>query len=257
MLNRPFVIVIPFTFALAISLNVARAADGPDYGRDVRPILSQFCFKCHGPDETKREAELRLDLREEAVKPASSGERPIVPTEPAASELIRRILSTDGDLQMPPPSAKAVLSNAQKKTLQDWIAAGAEYKPHWSFVPPVRPALPSVSQQSWPRGGIDTLILSKLESERLAPSPEADRMALIRRVSFDLIGLPPSPEEADEFLNDPSPDAYEKLIDRVLASPHYGERWGRRWLDLARYADSNGYEKDRTRSIWPYRDWVI
>ena len=257
MLNRSFAMVSHLALALAISVTVAQAADGPDYGRDVRPILSQFCFKCHGPDETKREAELRLDLREEAIKPASSGERPIVPTEPAASELIRRILSTDGDLQMPPPSAKAVLSDAQKKTLQDWVAAGAEYKPHWSFVPPLRPVVPSVAQGSWPRNGVDALILSKLESEHLAPSPEADRTTLIRRVSLDLIGLPPSPEEADEFLNDLAPDAYEKLVDRLLASPHYGERWGRRWLDLARYADSNGYEKDRTRSIWPYRDWVI
>lgn len=238
-------------------LTVAAAADGPDYGRDVRPILSQFCFKCHGPDETKREAGLRLDLREAAVKKAESGEQPIVPGEPAASELIRRIHSTDTELQMPPASTKLQMSAAQKETLKKWIAAGAEYKPHWSFVPPERTTLPRVSKTGWPRGGIDTFILAKLEAEKLNPSAEADRYTLIRRVSLDLIGLPPTPEEADEFVNDQSPDAYERLIDRLLASPHYGERWGRRWLDLARYADTNGYEKDRTRSIWPYRDWVI
>lgn len=237
--------------------SVAHAAEAPDYGRDVRPILSQFCFKCHGPDETKREAGLRLDLREEAVQPAASGERPIVPTEPAASELIRRITASDPDEQMPPPSAKLHLSAAQKQILHQWIAAGAEYKPHWSFVPPHRPAIPQVRQLEWTRVPFDTFVVSRLESEGLSPSPAADRYALIRRVSLDLIGLPPSAEEADEFIADSAPDAYERLVDRLVASPHYGERWARRWLDLARYADTNGYEKDRTRSVWPYRDWVI
>lgn len=236
---------------------VARGDDAPDYGRDVRPILSQFCFKCHGPDETKREAGLRLDLREEAVKPAASGERPIVPTEPEASELIRRIKSSDADEQMPPPSAKLHLTPAQKQTLQKWIAAGAEYKPHWSFVPPQRPAVPLTRHAVWARVPFDAFIASRLETEGLSPSLPADRYTLIRRVSLDLIGLPPSADEADEFVNDPAPDAYERLIDRLVASPHYGERWARRWLDLARYADTNGYEKDRTRSVWPYRDWVI
>lgn len=259
MRTRRLAVIWLLAYSIAESLCCGKltAAEGPDYGRDVRPILSQFCFKCHGPDETKREAGLRLDLRDEAIKPASSGERPIVPTEPAASELIRRLHSADPDEQMPPASAKMVLSAAQKAILRDWIAAGAEYKPHWSFVPPQQPPLPVIARHDWPRGGLDTFILSKLEAERLAPSPEADRYTLIRRTSLDLIGLPPSPEEADEFVNDSSPDAYERLIDRLLASPHYGERWGRRWLDLARYADTNGYEKDRTRSIWPYRDWVI
>lgn len=236
---------------------VANADDAPDYGRDVRPILSQFCFKCHGPDETKREAGLRLDLREEAVKPAASGERPIVPTEPKASELIRRIHATDPDEQMPPASAKLNLSAAQKQILQEWIAAGAEYKPYWSFVPPQRPALPMTRRHDWARVPFDSFIAARLDAEGLSPSPTADRYTLIRRVSLDLIGLPPSAEEADEFVNDPAPDAYERLVDRLVASPHYGERWARRWLDLARYADTNGYEKDRTRSVWPYRDWVI
>ncbi|MBS0206014.1 MAG: PSD1 domain-containing protein [Planctomycetes bacterium] len=242
---------------IGLGSSTSRAAEAPDYGRDVRPILSQFCFKCHGPDETKREAGLRLDLRDEAIRAAGSGERPIVPTEPAASEMIRRIHSTDPDEQMPPPSTKQQLSLAQKEILRQWIAAGAEYKPHWSFVPPQRPALPAVKLTSWPRRGLDNFVLHRLEAEQMSPSSEADRYTLIRRLSLDLIGLPPTPDEADEFVADSSPDACEKWIDRLQASPHYGERWARRWLDLARYADTNGYEKDRGRSIWPYRDWVI
>lgn len=233
------------------------AADAPDYGRDVRPILSQFCFKCHGPDETKREAGLRLDVRDEAVKPASSGERPIVPTEPAASELIRRIHSAEPDERMPPASTKMQMTDAQKSVLHRWIAAGAEYKAHWSFVPPQRPTVPLIDGSRWSRGAIDSLVLSRLAAEQMRPSPDADRLTLIRRAAFDLTGLPPGVEEADEFANDQRPDAYERVLDRLLASPSYGERWARRWLDLARYADTNGYEKDRTRSVWPYRDWVI
>ena len=238
-------------------LSSVHADEGPDYGQDVRPILSQFCFKCHGPDEAKREAGMRLDLREEAIRTAGSGERPIVPGEPGASELIRRLHSADPDQRMPPASTKMQLSEAQKETLRKWIASGATYKPHWSFVAPQRPSVPPVQNPSWSRSPIDRFILAKLESENLSPSEEADRYTIVRRVFLDLIGLPPSPDEADEFVNDRSPDAYERLVDRLLASPHYGERWGRRWLDLARYADTNGYEKDRSRSIWPYRDWVI
>lgn len=256
-MNNINVIRQTLTVCVTLIAAAACAADGPDYGRDVRPILSQYCFKCHGPDETKRQAEMRLDQRDEAVKPAGSGERPIVPTEPAASELIRRINSSDPDEQMPPPSTKLQLSAAQKETLRKWIAAGAEYKPHWAFVPPQRPKVPSVQNAHWPRGGIDNFIFAKLHDQRLSPSPVADRYTLIRRASLDLIGLPPTIDEVDDFLNDKSPDAYERLIDRLLASPHYGERWARRWLDLARYADTNGYEKDRARSVWPYRDWVI
>lgn len=250
---------ISFRLAAALSLvwTARIMAEDPDYGRDVRPILSQFCFKCHGPDETRREAGLRLDQSDEATKPAGSGERPIVPTEPDASELIRRINSADPDQHMPPPSTKLQLSDAQKNTLRRWIASGAKYRPHWSFVPPQRPAVPAVKQSAWPRGGLDSFVLSRLETEHLSPSDDADRYTLIRRVSLDLVGLPPSPDEVDEFVGDSAPDAYERLIDRLLASPRYGERWARRWLDLARYADTNGYEKDRSRSVWPYRDWVI
>ncbi len=234
----------------------------PDFSRNVRPILSQHCFKCHGPDDAAREAKLRLDVRESAIARAESGKTPIVPGQPAASELIRRIDSHDADAMMPPAAANKPLSNDERRILRAWVAAGAEYKPHWAFVPPRQVPPPRVAQRTdvpLSRNPIDDFVRAQLASSGLGlqPSPEADRYTLIRRVSLDLIGLPPTPAEADAFVNDTSPNAYERLVDRLLASPHYGERWGRRWLDVARYADTNGYEKDRGRSIWPYRDWVI
>ena len=232
-------------------------AAGPDFAREVRPVLSNRCFKCHGPDEGHREAGLRLDLREEALRELDSGTRAIVPGHPDDSELIARITSTDPDLVMPPPHAKIVLTDRERQILTDWIAAGAEYRPHWAFVKPVRPDPPTVNHAAWPKNEIDRFVLARLEQEGLAPSPEADRATLCRRVYLDLVGLPPTTAELDAFLADTSPDAYEQLVDRLLASPRYGERWARRWLDLARYADTNGYEKDRDRQIWPYRDWVI
>ncbi len=227
-----------------------------EFLRDVRPILSAHCFKCHGPDELTRKGGLRLDVREDALLPAKSGKRALVPGDVAASALVERLFTSDEDEVMPPPAAKKALSEAQKEILRRWVREGAEYRPHWAFVPPVRPAVPEVS------GGangdpIDTFIRERLAREGLSPAGEADRLTLIRRVSLDLIGLPPTPEEADAFRRDGSPDAYERLVDRLLASKHYGERWARRWMDLARYADTNGYEKDRVRSMWPWRDWVI
>ncbi len=245
------------------------AAEPIDYARDVRPILSQFCFRCHGPDEGSREAGLRLDLRESALKPAESGERAIVPNQPANSELLKRIESTDSDSVMPPPSTKKVLTATQKATLKRWIEAGAPYQDHWAFRLPQASPLPAVQQRSWPRNEIDRFVLAKLEAAGLQPAPQADPYTLLRRASLDLIGLPPTIEEADLFLKEVKEEsaasddsqglnrAYERLIDRLLASPQYGERWARRWLDLARYADTNGYEKDRARTVWPYRDWVI
>ena len=235
---------------------LSRAAE-VDFLRDVRPILSSYCFKCHGPDESTRKAGLRLDIREEALKPAKSGELAIVPEDSEKSELVRRILTSDEDDLMPPPSAKHPLTSAQKDILKRWVAAGAEYKPHWSFENPRQTPLPEVKDRAWPRNEIDYFILARLEKEGLKPSEQADKHTLVRRLYLDLIGLPPTPEQADAFVNDDSGNACENLVDSLLASPHYGERWARRWLDLARYADTNGYEKDRPRSIWPYRDWVI
>lgn len=228
-----------------------------DFAREVRPILASRCFKCHGPDDQTRKAGLRLDLREAAIRPPAKGPPAIVPGQPAASALISRVLSADPDEVMPPPATKWTLTEAEKRTFERWVAEGAEYRAHWAFVPPVRPPLPEVNDRRWARHPIDRFVYARLEAEGLEPSPPADRRTLVRRVYLDLIGLPPTPEEAAAFLQDRAPGAYERLVDRLLASPHYGERWARRWLDLARYADTNGYEKDRPRSVWPWRDWVI
>jgi len=246
----------PILALLLASLSEASGAE-VEFNRDVRPILARHCFKCHGPDEGARKAKLRLDERAAAVSEAKSGLHAIVPGKPQDSELLRRISSAEASEVMPPPAAKNPLTEAEKQILGKWVAAGAEYKQHWAFVRPVQAPLPKVRNVAWPQNAIDYFVLARLEAEHLQPAPQADRYTLARRVYLDLIGLPPTPDEADAFVNDPAPDAYEKLVDRLLASPHYGERWARRWLDLARYADTNGYEKDRVRSIWPYRDWVI
>ena len=242
--------------AAAIKGNVS-PPEKLDYAKDVRPILAGHCFKCHGQDEGARKAKLRLDVREEALKPAKSDEVAIVPGKPDKSELVRRIFSTDEDELMPPPAAKKPLTAEEKELLKRWIAEGAEYKAHWAFAAPKQAALPKVHDKSWPRNAIDNFVLARLEQEGLKPSPRADKYSLVRRLYLDLTGLPPTPAEADAFVNDATSAAYEKLVDKLLASPHYGERWARRWLDLARYADTNGYEKDRQRSIWPWRDCVI
>ncbi len=228
-----------------------------DFTREVRPILASHCFKCHGQDEGARKAGMRLDVRENAIKPAKSGELPIVPGKPDESELVYRIFSTNEDDLMPPPDAKNPLAPAEKEILKQWITEGAKYEPHWAFIAPKQLRLPKVHDKSWPHNAIDYFVLTQLEKEGLRPSSPADKYTLVRRLYLDVIGLPPTPAQADAFVNDASPDAYERLVDQLLASPHYGERWARRWLDLARYADTNGYEKDRPRSIWPWRDWVI
>ena len=242
---------------------VAGAAPGKepappvDFRLEVRPILAGHCFKCHGPDDGARQADLRLDNRDGALKGGKSGKPAVVPHKPGLSELVRRTSAPDPKALMPPPAANLPLTAEQRDILRRWVADGAEYQPHWAFVKPVLPPLPEVKHKDWCRNEIDRFILARLDQENLPPSEPADRYTLVRRVSLDLIGLPPTPEEADAFVNDASPDAYEKLVDRLLASPHYGERWARRWMDLARYADTNGYEKDRPRSIWAWRDWVI
>ena len=243
--------------ALLWVISSAALAAGPDFNREVRPILSNRCFKCHGPDEGHREAGLRLDRREDAIGPLDSGNRAVVPGHADSSELVARITSGDPDLVMPPPHTKVTLTADEKRILAEWIAAGAEYRPHWAFTKPVKPTPPAVAKAGWPRGDLDRFVLARLEREGLAPAAEADRAALCRRVHLDLVGLPPTPAELDAFLADETADAYESLVDRLLASPRYGERWARRWLDVARYADTNGYEKDRDRPMWPWRDWVI
>jgi mono/diheme cytochrome c family protein len=228
-----------------------------DFNRQIRPILSENCFTCHGPDEAKRKAGLRLDQKEEAFKKLKSGDTAIVPGDPAKSSLVARIITQDEDEVMPPPKTGKKLSADQVELLKRWIAQGANWKIHWSYIKPERPALPPVSSKKWPRNEIDRFILARLDQEKLKPAPEAAKETLIRRASLDLTGLPPSVAEVESFLADKRSDAYERLVDRLLASPQYGERWARPWLDQARYADSNGYEKDDRRTMWPYRDWVI
>ena len=236
----------------------SRAAESPEFLREVRPILSSYCFKCHGPDEGTRKGGLRLDIHEAALKGGKSGEPAIVPGQPDKSELVNRLFTTDEDDLMPPAKVKHPLSAEQKDILKRWVAAGAEYKPHWAFAAPKAVAPTTVKNPGFElRNPIDAFVAARLQKEGLKPSAEANRLTLARRVHLDLIGLPPTPAEADAFAQDTRPGAYERLVDQLLASPHYGERWARKWLDLARYADSNGYEKDRNRSIWPYRDWVI
>jgi hypothetical protein len=234
----------------------AQAASGDaaavDFNRDIRPILAENCFYCHGQDPAKREAGLRLDDRDAAVEA-----RAIVPGDPGASTMLERIHSTDPDVQMPPPDSNRRLSDAQKSLLDRWIKAGAAYQPHWAFNPPARPRPPAVQQEGWVRNDVDRFVLAAIEQAGLAPSPEADRATLIRRLHADLVGLPPAPEEVDAFVADPRPEAYELLVDQLLASPHYGERMALPWLDAARYADSNGFQQDGDTWQWMWRDWVV
>lgn len=229
-----------------------------DFNRDIRPILSKNCFHCHGPDEGTREAGLRLDQRTSATAKLESDEHAIVPKHAKQSELFQRIVSSDESLIMPPPDVSEKLTDAQIAKIKAWIEQGAPYAQHWSFTPPQRPTRPTVKQPDWSTNDIDYFVLAQLEHAGLKPSPKANRYTLIRRLSLDLRGLPPTLEEVDQFLKDKSPNAYEKLVDRFLADPAFGERWARKWLDLARYADSKGYGSDPLRmDIWRYRDWVI
>ena len=249
---RPLVaFLLPFLLPFLFLASAAGAAE-VTYNRDVRPILSDNCFSCHGFDEKGRKADLRLDTFEGATESGA-----IVPGDAAASLLWERITSDAADEVMPPPETHKTLTAAQKDVLRRWIEAGAEYEPHWAFVPPMRPTPPLVQQSAWPRNEIDRFVLEKLEIAGLHPAPEADRPTLIRRLSIDLIGLPPLPAEIDAFVADTDPQAYERLVDRLLASPHYGERMALAWLDAARYADSNGFQQDGDTWQWIWRDWVV
>ena len=247
--------------ALGASLGYAQTAqpavDEIDYNRDVRQILSNHCYACHGPDQAKRQAGLRLDKQETALAPLESEGHAIVPGDSQHSKLIARITSADEDEVMPPPGAGRRLTPQEIATLRKWIDQGAKWKGHWSYLKIERLAVPGVSDAAWPKTPIDHFILRRLDQEGLKPSPEADKQALIRRLNFDLTGLPPTPAEVDAFVADNSQGAYEKLVDRLLASPRYGERMAQKWLDLARYADTNGYHIDNHRDMWRYREWVI
>jgi cytochrome c553 len=226
-----------------------------EFNRDIRPIITK-CFTCHGHDPKQIMAGLRLDHRDSATSRLKDGKIAIVPGHPEQSEMIRRIYAK-GDDQMPPLSSNKFLNDDERKMLADWITEGAEYKEHWAFVAPVRPGPPIVREKAWPRNPIDNFILAKIEDNGLKPSPEADKPTLIRRVTLDLTGIPPTPAEVTDYLNDHSPNAYEKVVDRLLASPRYGERMAMDWMDYSRYADSNGYQADYERYQWRWRDWVI
>ena len=231
---------------------VQAQAEGLSFNRDIRPILSDNCFYCHGQDGNKRKADLRLDLRETAVNAGA-----IVPGNLLQSELIRRIESKDPDERMPPPDSNRVLGDDDKKTLRRWVESGASYETHWAFDPPARSPEPMVHDASWPRNPIDFFVLAKLESLGAEPSPEATRETLIKRLSIDLTGLPPTPEEVLSFVSNEDPAAYEQLVDRLINSRHYGERMALPWLDAARYADSNGFQQDGDTWQWIWRDWVV
>jgi mono/diheme cytochrome c family protein len=227
-----------------------------EFNRDIRPILSDTCFTCHGPDKARRKADLRLDTEEGAFADLGNA-RVIAPGNLAKSAVYERITSKIEKQRMPPASSARQLTERQIQLIARWIQQGAKWQKHWAFIPPQCHVLPPVKSIHWPRNAIDFFILERLEREGLTPSPEADKTTLIRRVTLDLTGLPPTPAEVDVFLADSSPDAYEKVVDRLLASPRYGERMAARWLDAARYADTNGYQSDGERTMWRWRDWVI
>jgi hypothetical protein len=250
---------VVFSLVGLVLTSTAIALAGPpneavDFNRDIQPILSDHCYACHGPDPKARKAKLRLDTRDGALR---TDDPVIVPGQSGVSELIRRVISDDPDEVMPPPRSKRRPTPAQIDLLKRWVDQGAQWGQHWAYVPPRRPALPRMSLSSWPANPVDHFVLARLQREGLSPSPEAPKEALIRRVTLDLTGLPPTPEQVAAFVADTSPDAYVRVVDRLLASPHYGERLAWDWLDAARYADSNGYQGDPERTMWPWRDWVV
>jgi len=258
MLDRSRSLLIVAMTVFGFSTSTAQAAEERlDFNRDVRKILSDKCFACHGPDEASRQGGARLDVREAALKPSESGAAAIIPEKPDDSALIKRIFSPDPDEVMPPRDSNRQLTDAEKETLKRWIAEGANYAEHWAFVSSGRPPVPATKDMQWPRNDIDRFILARLEAEGLKPSPEASRETLIRRVTFDLTGLPPTLQDIDAFLADESPDAYLKVVDRLLASPQFGERMALDWLDAARYADTHGYHIDSGRDMTKWREYVI
>lgn len=261
LLHRVLIIMpagtMPRVVASLIVFSLSTFGDDVEFNRDVRPILSNHCFTCHGPDSATREGGLRLDQREAAVAAGDSGERAVVPGDIGASEMIRRVSSTDPDVRMPPVDGPKALDEKQVATLRAWIENGADFQTHWAFVTPTKPAVPGAAGTEWSQNDIDHFVFAQLLSRQLKPAAEATRETLIRRVAFDLTGLPPTIEEVDDYLADRSDGAYERMVDRFLKSPAYGEHMARHWLDLARYADTNGYQYDTEREQWVWRDWVI
>jgi hypothetical protein len=252
----PLIAWLVTAFGLLCGFSIARAGDTVSFDREIRPILSNNCFQCHGPDEKQRKADLRLDTGEGAFSDRD-GHAVVVPGKPETSELIRRISGSEASKPMPPKKTGKKLTPHEVDLFTRWVRQGGKFTKHWAYLPPVRPAVPVVKHKSWPKNPIDYFLLARLEREGLQPMEEADRYALIRRVSLDLTGLPPTVEEVDAFAQDKDPAAYEKLVDKLLDRSAYGEHWAYQWLDLARYADSAGYADDPLRTIWLFRDYVI
>jgi hypothetical protein len=255
-MTRQLLWAIAACIGTASPLAAAEPERATTFNRDIRPIMSDTCFRCHGPDRTARKAEMRLDIRDEATRPTRSGRIPIVPGDPDKSEIIRRIFSTGANV-MPPKYAHKELTQAQKDTIRRWIADGAVYEGHWTYQPVKRPAVPEIADASRIRNPIDRFIQDRLRREGLAPAHEADKRTLLRRVTIDLTGLPPTPDEMRAFLADPAPDAYDKVVDRLLSSPGYAEERTMHWLDAVRYADTAGFHGDNPIPAWPYRDYVL
>ncbi|MBI2804143.1 MAG: PSD1 domain-containing protein [Planctomycetes bacterium] len=254
---KRWILLASITCCYLTSAGVVRAQGRIQYARDILPILSTHCFTCHGPDAGQRKAGLRLDLADGATKKLKTGSIAVVPGKVKDSELIARIFAAEPTDRMPPKSTMKSLTESEKTLLKRWIEEGAAYEKHWAFVAPKRPVLPAVKGKAWVRNPVDRFLLARMEKEGLKPSPEADRYTLARRLAIDLTGLPPTISMVDRFVNDQGADAYEQYVDRLLAMPAFGERWAHVWLDLARYADSNGFATDSARTIWKYRDWVI
>lgn len=253
------VLTLPAFFSKKDSGSMLALPDVVDYNFHIKPIISDRCFKCHGPDKAKQESELGLHSEEGLFKTLKDDPTRyvIVPGKPLESELVRRIVETNPDEMMPPPESNLALTDWEKAVIKKWIEQGAQYKQHWAFIPPVKSELPDVKNKAWVKNEIDFFILKKLENEGLKPNPEANKERLLRRVSYDLTGLPPNLNLLNQFLADNTPDAFEKIVDELLALPAYGEHQAAFWLDVARYADSHGYQDDSYRSMWPWRDWVI
>lgn len=256
---RPLIatLVAIYCYSLGSPVCQAEGESAPDFGRDIRPILSDKCFACHGPDAEHRQGGYRLDQRDSSTAEADSGELPIVPGDTEASEILKRIVDPNESIRMPPPETHKRVTPEEVELLRKWIAAGADYQQHWSLVPPKRPDVPTVNQTDWPRGPVDRFVLRRIEREGLSPKPEAKRQRLLRRVTLDLTGLPPTLAEMQAFEADASPGAYERLVDRLLASSAYGEHMARFWLDAARYGDTHGLHLDNYREMWLYRDWAV
>jgi hypothetical protein len=250
-MRRLHILIAGIVSCLIPTMVVAQQPRKIEFNRDIRPILSNNCFVCHGPDNNRRKAKLRLDDEKDAHA------KVIIKGEPLVSELFTRLITDEPGKKMPPEKALKQLTKGEIQLIHDWIEQGAQYEPHWSLIAPKKHDLPAVKNGKWVRNDIDRFVLARLEKEGLAPAPEADRRTLIRRLSFDLIGLPPTPAEVDAFLADKDANAYEKVVDRLLQSKHFGERMAVHWLDIVRYADTGGYHSDNNRDVWLYRDWVI